>query len=89
MNIFYIELILMASIAINLILFISMNSSIKRLENDTMHINAYTRRNKLILDTLETQVLANNALINKPKAKRGRPRKNAPKPHTIVHELGN
>ena len=85
MNIFYIELILMASIAINLILFISMNSSIKRLENDTMHINAYTRRNKLILDTLETQVLANNALINKPKAKRGRPRKSK----AIVHELGN
>ena len=85
MNIFYIELILMASIAINLILFISMNSSIKRLENDAMHINAYSRRNKLILDTLETQVLANNALINKPKAKRGRPRKSK----AIVHELGN
>lgn len=85
MNLFYIQLILMASIGINLILFISMNSSIKRLENDTMHINAYTRRNKLILDTLETQVLANNALIHKPKAKRGRPRK----PKAIVHELGN
>ena len=85
MNLFYIQLILMASIGINLILFISMNSSIKRLENDAMHINAYSRRNKLILDTLETQVLANNSLINKPKAKRGRPRKSK----AIVHELGN
>ena len=27
--------------------------------------------------------------VNAPKPKRGRPRKNAPKPHTIVHELGN
>ena len=71
MNLFYIQLILMASIGINLILFISMNSSIKRLENDAMHINAYSRRN--------------NALINKPKAKRGRPRKSK----AIVHELGN
>ena len=32
--------------------------------------------NKLHLDTLANQV-------NKPKAKRGRPRKNAPKPHVI------
>ena len=35
-----------------------------------------TRSNKLKLDTLDNKV-------NKPKAKRGRPRKNAPKPHDL------
>ena len=35
-----------------------------------------TRTNKLRLDTLDNKV-------NKPKAKRGRPRKNAPKPHAL------
>ena len=35
-----------------------------------------TRSNKLKLDTLDNKV-------NKPKAKRGRPRKNAPKPHAL------
>ena len=39
-----------------------------------------TRSNKLAIDTLDNKV-------NKPKAKRGRPRKNAPKPHKIVHQL--
>jgi cell division protein FtsL len=34
------------------------------------------RSNKLKLDTLDNKV-------NKPKAKRGRPRKNAPKPHVV------
>lgn len=34
------------------------------------------RSNKLKLDTLDNKV-------NKPKAKRGRPRKNAPKPHVL------
>tara|TARA_Y100001938_G_scaffold148602_1_gene232824 strand:+ start:40282 stop:40530 length:249 start_codon:yes stop_codon:yes gene_type:complete len=35
-----------------------------------------TRNNKLKLDTLDNKV-------NKPKAKRGRPKKNAPKPHQV------
>ena len=35
-----------------------------------------TRSNKLKLDTLDNKV-------NKPKAKRGRPTKNAPKPHVL------
>ena len=85
MSIFYIEILLFAILSIGTVILISMNSRLKRLENDTMYINSYTRRNKLSIDTLETQVLANNALIHKPKAKRGRPRK----PKAIVHELGN
>jgi hypothetical protein len=35
-----------------------------------------TRTNKLKLDTLDNK-------MNKPKAKRGRPKKNAPKPHHV------
>ena len=85
MSIFYIEILLFATLSIGSVILISMNRRLKRLESDTMHINSYTRRNKLSIDTLETQVLANNALINKPKAKRGRPRKSK----AIVHELGN
>jgi cell division protein FtsL len=85
MSIFYIEILLFAILSIGSVILISMNSRLKRVENDTMYINSYTRRNKLSIDTLETQVLANNALINKPKAKRGRPRKSK----AIVHELGN
>jgi len=85
MSIFYIEILLFAILSIGSVILISMSSRLKRVENDTMYINSYTRRNKLSIDTLETQVLANNALIHKPKAKRGRPRKSK----AIVHELGN
>tara|TARA_R110002012_G_C11184059_1_gene557497 strand:- start:22 stop:294 length:273 start_codon:yes stop_codon:yes gene_type:complete len=54
----------------------------KQNEKAIQELNTIVRGNRLDLDTLENKV-------NKPKAKRGRPRKDSSKPHTIVHELGN
>ena len=40
-----------------------------------------TSENKLDISTIDNRTKA------KPKAKRGRPRKNTPKPHKIIHQL--
>ena len=62
---------------------IATGSIIKRLNNlesDILDCATRGRNTHLELNTLANKV-------NKPKAKRGRPRKNAPKPHKIIHQL--
>jgi|TARA_R110002073_G_scaffold27380_1_gene88448 hypothetical protein len=58
------------------------HKDLKNTEKGLIECATLSRINKIGLETLQNQV-------NAPKPKRGRPRKNAPKPHTIVHELGN
>ena len=53
---------------------------INELESDILDCATRGRNTHLELNTLSNKV-------NKPKAKRGRPRKNAPKPHKIIHQL--
>ena len=54
----------------------STSTQMLNVEDGIRECATHTRSNKLKLDTLDNKV-------NKPKAKRGRPRKNAPKPHTL------
>ena len=63
-----------------LLMGISTEKTILHIEEGLRECATRTRTNKLKLDTLDNKV-------NKPKAKRGRPKKNAPKPHKIVHHL--
>jgi len=63
-----------------LLMNISTEKTIVHIEEGLKECATRTRTNKLKLDTLDNKV-------NKPKAKRGRPKKNAPKPHKIVHQL--
>ena len=58
----------------------SVHKDIAVINNDLLDCSTRTRTNKLHLDTLTNK-------IDKPKRKAGRPRKNAPKPHKIVHQL--
>ena len=51
------------------------------LEEGLRECAARTSANKLDISTIDNRTKA------KPKAKRGRPRKNAPKPHKIIHQL--
>ena len=59
---------------------ISHTKIMEHMVDDLRDCATRTRSNKLAIDTLDNKV-------NKPKAKRGRPRKNAPKSHKIVHQL--
>ncbi len=54
----------------------SHNKLMEHMVDDLRDCATRARSNKLKLDTLDNKV-------NKPKAKRGRPRKNAPKPHLV------
>jgi hypothetical protein len=54
----------------------STSTQMLNVEDGIRECATHTRSNKLKLDTLDNKV-------NKPKAKRGRPRKNAPKPHAL------
>tara|TARA_R100000951_G_scaffold115997_2_gene126064 strand:+ start:394 stop:654 length:261 start_codon:yes stop_codon:yes gene_type:complete len=58
----------------------SNNTNMHNMEEGLRDCATRTRSNKLKLDTLDNKV-------NKPKAKRGRPKKTAPKPHNTVHQL--
>ena len=51
------------------------------LEEGLRECAARTSANKLDISTIDNRTKA------KPKAKRGRPRKNSPKPHKIIHQL--
>jgi len=51
------------------------------LEQGLRECASRTSENKLDISTIDNRTKA------KPKAKRGRPRKNAPKPHKIIHQL--
>ena len=51
------------------------------LEEGLRECAARTSANKLDISTIDNRTKA------KPKAKRGRPRKNSPKPHVIIHQL--
>jgi hypothetical protein len=51
------------------------------LEEGLRECAARTSTNKLDISTIDNRTKA------KPKAKRGRPRKNAPKSHKIIHQL--
>lgn len=55
----------------------STDKALQDLDNGVKECIAYSRTNKLLIDTLDNKV-------NKPKAKRGRPKKNV-KP--VVHHL--
>ena len=57
----------------------STSTEMLNMEDDLRDCATRTRSNKLKLDTLDN-------VVNKPKAKRGRPRKNAPKPHQLNGE---
>lgn len=88
MNILLLFILAVATI-INMV---SLGKSIKRtrlLEQNITNLQSAEFYFRTRLSKLEQDVLDCTTIVNKPKAKRGRPRKNAPKPHTIVHELGN
>ena len=55
---------------------LSTSTEMLNMEDGLRDCATRTRSNKLKLDTLDNKV-------NKPKAKRGRPKKNAPKPHDL------
>ena len=59
----------------------STSTEMLNLESDLRDCATRTRTNKLNLDTLDNKV-------NKPKSKRGRPKKNAPKPHELRRSTG-
>ena len=88
MNILLLFILAVATI-INMV---SLGKSIKRtrlLEQNITNLQSSEFYFRTRLGKLEQDVVDCTTIVNKPKAKRGRPRKNAPKPHTIVHELGN
>ena len=63
-----------------LLMNMSTEKTVLHIEEGLRECATRTRTNKLKLDTLDNKV-------NKPKAKRGRPKKNTPKPHKIIHHL--
>ena len=59
-----------------LLMNMSTEKTILHIEEGLRECATRTRTNKLKLDTLDNKV-------NKPKAKKGRPKKSAPKPHQV------
>lgn len=71
------------AIGISVITFIrcyNLHKDIEIIEDDLRDCAIRTRTNTLKFDTLDNKV-------NKPKAKKGRPSKKAPKPPKIIHQL--
>ena len=86
MNILLLSLFILAVVTI--INMVSLGKSIKKtrlLEQNITNLQSAEFYFKTRLSKLEQDVLDCTTIVNKPKAKRGRPRKSK----AIVHELGN